>query len=146
MTDLGLLATQSGIEALDVSDEADALVRASNDSIVEKVEGQAMAGATGLSIYFPPADYFSQDYTLVETAGEWNTFLASYYGLGQSIPTEQQPTFTNADGIAKPIFEEAGLHIVGTYDTAEPANPSVATTPSAMVNDTQNEHRVGQKL
>src|SRR3546814_14632992 len=124
MTDLGLLATQSGIEALDVSDEADALVRASNDSIVEKVEGQAMAGATGLSIYFPPADYFSQDYTLVETAGEWNTFLASYYGLGQSIPTEQQPTFTNAGDIAETFFAEHGPNILGPYEP-----PGAANTP-----------------
>src|SRR3546814_1319580 len=127
MTDLGLLATQSGIEALDVSDEADALVRASNDSIVDKVEGQDMAGATGLSIYFPPADYFSQDYTLVETAGEWNTFLATYYGIGQSIPTEQQPTFTNADGIAETFFEEDGLNIIGTYEPEAAANRSEAT-------------------
>src|SRR3546814_14657601 len=80
-----------------------------------------MAGATGLSIYFPPADYFSQDYTLVETAGEWNTFLASYYGLGQSIPTEQQPTFTNADGIAATFFDEAGLNILGSHEPAAAA-------------------------
>src|SRR3546814_18044312 len=47
MTDLGLLASQIVIEAIDVSAEADALVRAINDSNVATVEGQAMAGATG---------------------------------------------------------------------------------------------------
>src|SRR3546814_14640987 len=66
MTDLGLLASQIGIEALDVSDEADALVRAINDSIVDKVEGPAMAGATGLSIYFPPAHSFSDRKSVVQ--------------------------------------------------------------------------------
>src|SRR3546814_7242293 len=72
MTDLGLLASQIGIEALDVPDQADARVRAIHDSIVHKVEGQSMAAATGVSLYFPPADYFSPDYTLVETAGAWD--------------------------------------------------------------------------
>ena len=50
MVDLGILVSEIGVEALDVSAQADALLRAINDAVLDSVSGAATRGATGLSI------------------------------------------------------------------------------------------------
>ena len=113
MTDLGILAAEIGVDALDVSDAADALVRAINDAVVDKVDGQATLGATGLSIYFPPQpEYYVQDYDEIVTAGQWGEFLTAYYSAGDSIPSAAQPSAT---GDADLSFEDDGLVIRGSF-------------------------------
>lgn len=47
MKDLGILAAEIGVDALDVADEADAVVRAVNDVVIDKVDGQATRGRPG---------------------------------------------------------------------------------------------------
>lgn len=134
MADLGMLAGEIGVEALDVSDQADVLIGAINDAVVDKVEGQATKGATGLSIYFPPeAAFFSQDYLAVETPGAWNAFLASYYDAGESIPVEEQPAFTS--DAAEVFFDEDGLNIFGTFDLAAADNLAEATISYGIVEE-----------
>jgi hypothetical protein len=114
MTDLGILAGEIGADALDVSDAADGLVRAINDAVVDKVDGQATQGATGLSIYFPPQpEYYVQDYDEIVTAGHWGDFLTAYYSAGDSIPTGSQPSAT---GSAEISFDDDGLLIRGSFD------------------------------
>jgi hypothetical protein len=114
MTDLGILAAEIGVDALDVSDAADNLVRAINDAVVDKVDGQATQGATGLSIYFPPQpQYYVQDYDEIVTDGNWGAFLTAYYGAGNAIPTESQPT---SAGDAALSFDDDGLVIRGSFD------------------------------
>jgi len=136
MADLGLLASQIGIEALDVSDQADAVLRAINDAVVDKVDGQATAGATGLSIYFPPAaDFFNTDYQNVVTDGDWNGFLESYYGAGADIPRSELPEFTNPDGEAEVFFDEDGLNITGTFDLAAEDNLAEAVITYGIVDE-----------
>lgn len=123
MTDLGQLAAAIGVEALDVADLADTLVKALNDAVVERVDGAATKGATGLSIYFPPdADYFQPEYGEVEQAKGWASFLAGYYGAGRDIPASRRPTFTNADDVAETFFDEDGFNIIGTFDPASGEN------------------------
>ena len=113
MTDLGILAGEIGVDALDVSDAADDLVRAINDAVIDKVDGQATRGATGLSIYFPPQpEYYVQDYDEIVTAGNWGEFLTAYYGAGEAIPTDSHPT---SSGDAELTFEDEGLVIRGDF-------------------------------
>jgi hypothetical protein len=117
MADLGILVSEIGVDALDVSDEADAVIRALNDAVIDRVDGQATRGATGLSIYFPPtATYYLSDYAAVPAAAGWNSFLQSYYSAGDAIPAQQHP---NA-GRAVTSFGDDGLTI-----EAEFALPSV---------------------
>ena len=116
MTDLGMLAGEIGVDALDVSDAADDLVRAINDAVVDKVDGQATRGATGLSIYFPPQpEYYVQDYDEIVTDGAWIDFLVAYYGAGDAIAASDQPSST---GDAVIELADEGLTITGDFDVA----------------------------
>lgn len=143
MTDLGILAGEIGVEALDVSDSADALVRAINDAVLDKVEGQSTAGATGLSIYFPSkADYFSEDYRLVAADGAWMTFLDSYYGAGAAIPEAEQAEFS---GDAEVFFDEDGLNITGLFELARADNLAEAFIRYGIVESDGSISFLGQE-
>jgi hypothetical protein len=136
MVDLGILVSQIGVEALDVSPQADALVRAINDVVLHSVEGAATRGATGLSIYFPPQpEYLSPDYAAVASGASWKSFLDAYYAGGDAIPVDEQPEFENADGIAEVFFDEDGLNISGVFDLAAQDNLSQATIDYGIVGD-----------
>ena len=146
MTDLGILASRIGVEALDVSDQADALVRAINDAVVYKVEGQATQGATGLSVYFPPQlEYFSQSYTYLPGSYHWSQFLEAYYGAGAAIPEDEQPKFLNADGAAEVGFDDYGLWITGTFDSAAADNVSEAWIEYGIVDADGTVTYIGQE-
>jgi len=98
MTDLAILAGEIGVDALDVSDQADDLVRAVNDAVIDKVDGQATQGATGLSIYFPPtSEYYDDDYDSLGVDGGWFEFLTTYYGSGDAIPDAEVASFDDAE-------------------------------------------------
>jgi hypothetical protein len=146
MADLGILASQIGVEALDVSGQADALVQAINDAVVDRVDGQATSGATGLSIYFPPeADFFNPAYERIVTDGDWNSFLAGYYGAGADIPRSEQPRFTNADGEAEIFFDEDGLNIVGEFDLAAEGNLAEGVIDYGIVGDDGSVTYIGEE-
>ncbi|WP_081788408.1 clostripain-related cysteine peptidase [Candidatus Blastococcus massiliensis] len=122
MADLGLLAAEIGVDALDVSDRADALIRAIDDAVPYKVAGPAALGASGLSIYFPPTeDLLSPDYASVESAQAWGGFLSSYFDAGSSIPVDRQPVFAG-DGSAEVFFDEDGLNFFASFDSAAADN------------------------
>ena len=123
MTDLGMLAGEIGVDALDVSDAADDLVRAINDVVIDKVDGEATRGATGLSIYFPPTEgtYWTA-YDELAVGGGWPQFLANYYGEGAAIPSEQRPQFTV--GSAQTSFDDEGVNITAAFDLAAADNLS----------------------
>ena len=134
MTDLAMLAGEIGVDALDVSDAADDLVRAVNDAVVDKVDGQATRGATGLSVYFPPTSQsFDEGYRDLAVGGGWTEFLSSYYGAGAAIPVEAQAQFASGD--ATTSFDDEGLHISGTFDLAAQDNLSEATIRYGIVSD-----------
>lgn len=136
MKDLGMLASAIGVEALDVSDQADALVRAINDAVVDSVAGQATAGATGLSIYFPPTqDLSDAAYTEVSSAATWTDFLISYYDAGAAIPAEEQPVFVDAESGAEVEYDGEGFTISGVYDEIGEGNLTGATMSYAIAYD-----------
>jgi hypothetical protein len=118
MADLGLLAAEIGADALDVSDQADALIRAIDDAVPYKVAGPSALGASGLSIYFPPTEeLLDEDYASVESAHAWGGFLTSYFGAGQELPADRQASFAG-DGGAQVVFDEDGLNFFATFDDA----------------------------
>lgn len=146
MTDLGLLASQIGVDALDVSDAADALVRAINDSVLDSVVGAATRGATGLSIYFPPyASLYNADYASVTPNGGWTDFLASFYSAGSSIATEDMPQFQNVDDQAETFFDDDGVNIVGTFDFAAQDNLADAVISYGTIEEDGSVTFIGEE-
>nr|WP_281381888.1 clostripain-related cysteine peptidase [Conyzicola lurida] len=144
MTDLAMLAGEIGVDALDVSDATDDLVRAVNDAVVDKVDGQATRGATGLSIYFPPqSQYFDESYRELEVAGGWTDFLSNYYGEGAAIPVEAQAQFATGD--AEVSFDEEGLTITGTFDSATQDNLASSHIRYGIVEDDGSVTYVGEE-
>jgi len=118
MTDLSIFTSQIGVDLLFASDAADDLTRAINDAVLDRVDGQATKGATGLSIYFPPSEpYFDTDYETLPNVGGWIDFLGTYYGKGKEIT--QQPVI---DPNAQIAFGTDGVTITGTFDSATAAN------------------------
>ncbi|MCU1578292.1 MAG: hypothetical protein JWP19_496 [Rhodoglobus sp.] len=123
MTDLAGFTSQVGVDLLFSSDAADALTRAINDVVLDKVDGQATKGATGLSIYFPPqVDYFDSGYRDLPNTGGWVDFLTAYYGEGAGIPDDHRPTLADPDV----TFDENGVTITVGFDQATADNLSEA--------------------
>lgn len=136
MADLGQLVSQIGVDALDLSDQADATLRALGDVVVRQLNGAATLGSTGLSIYFPPVEeLLSPDYA--EAAGEspWLTLLTDYYTAGNEIPTEDEPDFTNSDGVAESEFDDYGVTVWGYIDPEIAANVSEAYISYGLVEE-----------
>ena len=108
MTDLGLLAGQVGDGASSVSAEADAVTQAIDDAIIEKVDGQATRGASGMAIYFPPVEAaYNSDYDGVTAAATWTDFLKAYYADGQA--SGGTPEFASAQALSQ--FANGGFVI-----------------------------------
>lgn len=125
MKDLGILAGEISVDALDVADEADAVVRAVNDVVVDKIDGQATRGATGLSIYFPPNDgVYNPDYAAVAERTGWADFLTTYYDAGGQIDPNDLPDFISNDAIVE--FADGGLYVSGQFGAGAEANISEA--------------------
>jgi hypothetical protein len=121
MKDLGILAGEISVDALDVADEADAVVRAVNDVVLDKVAGQATRGATGLSIYFPPnGDYYDPDYAAVAERTGWADFLTTYYGAGGDIDAGDLPDFISNDATVE--FADGGVYVSGQFGANAEAN------------------------
>ncbi|MCU1440495.1 MAG: hypothetical protein JWP85_1492 [Rhodoglobus sp.] len=122
MTDLAIFTSQIGVDLLFASDAADELTRAINDAVLDRIDGQATQGATGLSIYFPPqVDYFDEDYRELPNLGGWMDFLTVYYDEGEAI--EEEPVL---DAGADITFGPDGVTIVGSFDDVTAENLSEA--------------------
>ena len=144
MSDLAILAGEIGVDALDVSDAADALVRSINDVVIDKVDGQATTGATGLSIYFPPTvEYFDADYNELGLDSGWSEFLAAYYGAGTDIPAENEAQF--AEGDAEVFFDEDGLNITASFASAAEDNLAEAFIRYGVVETDESITFLGQE-
>lgn len=135
MTDLGALVAQIGVEALDVSDQADAVIRAINDAVVHKVQGPAAPDFSGLSIYFPPeSTWFKDEYrSIPENSSGWADFLDAYYGAGSAIPEELHPVFTTED--ATITIDEEGLTIEGIFEIDSAENVANAFIQYALIGE-----------
>lgn len=145
-TDLGLLAANVGEDAPDVAGPAEAVVAAVDEVVLHSVNGPATEGASGLAIYFPPQpELIDPEYAGVSSAGPWNAFLASYFGFGSAIPAEQVPQATSEGGAAETFFDEDGLNIVGTFNTASLENITDVVIDYGLVEDDGSITYIGQE-
>lgn len=134
MVDLGMLVSEIGVDALDVSDQADQVIRALNDLVLDRVNGVATQGSTGLSIYFPADDeWFDQDYAAVSSAGAWTGFLQAYYAGGDAIPADEIPTAL--DDTVEVTFTDDGIEVTGLFDPAALENVADATIEYGILGD-----------
>jgi hypothetical protein len=135
--DLGLLVAEIGADALDVSDQADAVLTAMEDVVAYKVAGPVTETSTGLSIYFPPESaYYDPAYDEVPAAADWAAFLASYYGAGDEIAEADMPTYLSGDGSAESFFfDEDGLNLVSSFDPALEASLTEATIRYGLIQE-----------
>jgi hypothetical protein len=123
MKDLGILAGEISVDAVDVAPEAEEVVRALNDVVLDKVSGQATRGATGLSIYFPPnGQLYDADYTAVAENNGWSSFLTTYYDAGGSIDAGDIPDFVSNDATVQ--FADGGVYVSGQFGTGAESNIS----------------------
>jgi hypothetical protein len=142
MKDLGILAGEISVDALDVADEADAVVRAVNDVVIDKVDGQATRGATGLSIYFPPNDgNYNPDYTAVAERTGWADFLTTYYAEGGQIG--DLPDFISNDAVVQ--FADGGLYVSGQFGADAEDNISKAFLYYGILNGDGTISYIGER-
>jgi Clostripain family len=151
MTDLGHLVSQIGVEALDVSDAADSVIKAINDVVIDSVEGPASLKSTGLSVYFPPTQsIFNSEYTTVVGETPWLNFLNSYYGAGADIAPGVRPEFDEtaadpsdpADGTS---FGPDGVTITAMLDPDTVANITQASISYGIIGDDGSITFVGEE-
>jgi hypothetical protein len=144
MKDLGILAGEISVDALDVADEADAVVRAIGDVVLDKVDGQATRGATGLSIYFPPNDgYYNADYAAVAERTGWADFLTTYYDEGGQIDSGDLPDFISND--ANVQFADGGIYVSGQFGADAEANISEAFLYYGILNGDGTISYIGER-
>lgn len=142
MKDLGILAGEISVDALDVADEADAVVRAVNDVVIDKVDGQATRGATGLSIYFPPNDgVYNPEYAAVAERTGWADFLTTYYAEGGQIG--DPPDFISNDAIVE--FADGGLYVSGQFGADAEDNISEAFLYYGILNGDGTISYIGER-
>jgi hypothetical protein len=142
MKDLGILAGEISVDALDVADEADAVVRAVNDVVIDKVDGQATRGATGLSIYFPPNDgVYNPEYAAVAERTGWADFLTTYYAEGGQIG--DLPDFISNDAITE--FADGGIYVSGLFGPESEDNISEAFLYYGILNGDGTISYIGER-
>ena len=141
LTDLGQFVAEIGVQSLQVSDEADAVLRAINDTVVAQTVGPARLGSTGMSIYFPPSDDLADGaYLQVPGSEAWAQFLTAYYSAGQSIPADRQPVALDQEVVAQPAPDTDGEGL-----GADGAEPSVVGA-DATVTDVEGGVEVAVQL
>jgi hypothetical protein len=144
MKDLGILAGEISVDALDVADEADAVVRAINDVVLDKVDGQATRGATGLSIYFPASgQYYDPAYAAVAERTGWADFLTTYYEAGGQISQDDLPAFVSNDATVE--FADGGLYVSGQFGAQAEDNISESYLYYGLLNDDGSVTYLGDK-
>lgn len=147
LSDLGLLAVAIGDAAPDVAEQADAVVDALDDAVVDEVFGVATTGATGLSIYLPPVqDLADGAYLDVPSAEPWAGFLDAYYSAGDAIPAAEQPEFSDPAQGPDVAFDQDGITLTGTFDPAALDNITDATISYALVNDDGSISYFGEEI
>lgn len=148
LSDLGLLASAIGESAPEVADQADAVVAALDEVVIDEVDGVGTAGATGLSIYLPPvAELADGAYLDVSSSTAWASFLDSYYSAGAAIPEEELPAFTDPETGPDVSFDDDGsITLTGTFDPAALDNITEATISYALVNDDDSITYYGEEI
>jgi hypothetical protein len=148
MIDLGHLVSQIGVESLDLSDPADAVLRAIGDVVMQTVEGAATLDSTGLSIYFPPTEsLFNPDYDATFETSPWRQLLATYFGAAADIDAAAFPSFIAEEGPSRSgrgtptdsvTVTDDGLTLTGQLASGTEANVVEAIIGYGLVDDEGN--------
>jgi hypothetical protein len=134
LADLGQLLRRLADAEPGLAPEARAALDALDDAVVDSQVGPASAGATGLSVYFPPyPDYYHAGFYESFAAPEWESFLATYYATGGQIPEEEQPDFTPVENTGEFYFDEYGITVSGEFGVAAGDNAVEAVLYSGEV-------------
>ena len=121
VVDLRMLVSQIGVESLDLSEFTDEVEKSMNDVVVQSIDSPANLGASGMTIYFPPAsDYYDAGYEDAPSTGPWAAFLDSYYSSGSEIPDPDQARFADAE--PEVFFDDDGVNIQAEIESSTMAN------------------------
>ncbi|MEJ7796829.1 MAG: clostripain-related cysteine peptidase, partial [Nocardioides sp.] len=148
LSDLGLLAGAIGESAPEVAEQADAVVAALDEAVLDAVDGVGTAGATGLSIYLPPIPELEDPaYVDLASSEAWSGFLGSYYSAGEEIPEAELPAFTDpATGPDVSFDRNGSITLTGTFDPAALDNITEATISYALVNRDDSITYLGEEI
>ena len=135
MTDLGMLVATIGVEALDVSDPADTVQRASTTWL-----------STRCPVLLPPTSRACRSTsrrrwttstrpikTSLTMRMVWLEFLDAYFVTGAAIPSTELPAFTSED--SEITLSDDGLDMTNTVEPASVDNLSGATIRYGVENE-----------
>lgn len=129
----GNLAASGGPE---IDAAADAVTEALEAIVMNETAGPAMAGASGLSIYFPETEeYFSADYMdLTDLVPAWPGALAAFYDSGSRLADGVRAQFATGEDATDVSFGDDGVTFTA-YLPAESAAAVISSTVSAGYRD-----------
>lgn len=129
MVDLGQLLAKVARSETVVADDAGRVLELLREMVVGNRTGEATAGATGLSVHFPPApEWFYASWYDTMGAPVWESFLNGYFDAGRAIPVSRQPAF-DASGIDTTFFfDDFGIEV-----NADFGDGAVDTVVSAVL-------------
>jgi len=129
MVDLGQLLAKLARSGTVVADDAGLALALMREMVVDNRTGEATAGATGLSVHFPPTpDLFYQSWYDTMGTPVWETFLNGYFDAGRAIPVSRQPVFDVAGTDTTFFFDDFGIEV-----NADFGDGAVDTVVSAVL-------------
>jgi hypothetical protein len=125
LRDLGQLMRSYRSSDPAVNAAADAVAAAVTAAVPVHIEGTAMAGSTGISVYVPPAAPFYNEaaFTAVSDSGPWAQLLAGLYTAGGATAAAQPVSFTE---FVAGAYDDSGVTVVSTID------PTAASSIAAL--------------
>lgn len=129
--DLGSYADSlAGKGGPEIDAAADAVTEALEAIVMTETAGPAMAGASGLSIYFPETEaYFSADYMdLAGLVPAWPGALAAFYDSGSRLAEDVRAQFESGDGATSVSFGDDGV----TFTAYLPPSSAAAVIDSTV--------------
>jgi hypothetical protein len=134
MVDLGVLLQNLSQEPAPLGDSASAALAVLNQVIVASQTGNASAGATGMTIHFPPyQQYYYPAWYRATAAPVWPDFLEAYYNAGTQIPADKRPTFAPIGNQASHYFDDYGLNVEAVFNSGAVGNIVEATLYTGVV-------------
>jgi hypothetical protein len=129
MVDLGQLLAKVARSETVVSDDASRVLQLMREMVVDNRTGEATAGATGLSVHFPPApEWFYPSWYDTMGAPVWESFLNGYFDAGRAIPVSRQPAFNPSGDDTTFLFDDFGIEVTSDF-----GDSAVDTVVSAVL-------------
>lgn len=147
-SDLGQLVDVVAEEASGMAGTAAAVSEALDAVVLDSVTGPATAGATGLSVYVPPAEaYANPAYEELDTTDPWEALLEEYFAAGAEIPDDELPEFVTADGEPTVTLDDDGsIAVEASFGDAALGNLTDAVIGYGLVNDDGSVTYLGEEI